>query len=283
MSTKPGTLYLVATPIGNLEDITLRGLRLLREADLVAAEDTRHTRKLLSAHNIKRRLLSYHEHNMRTQGPRLVREMLVGKSLALVTDAGTPGISDPGLDLVRQVAAQGIRISAIPGPSAITTALAISGLSADRFLFLGFSPNKPAARRTFLAKYAQIEETLVLFESPHRLGASLRDMRKIWGNRRITVAREMTKLHEEIFRGSLDEALERWPEAARGEVTILVAGAERGKPQADDSLLEHLEHCLTSGHRSLKDVTEEVARERGISKRLVYQEALKVKRELLDK
>lgn len=280
MSSKPGTLYIVATPIGNLEDITLRALRVLGEVDLIAAEDTRRSRKLLSAHNIHSPLLSYHEHNMRSQGARLVRELLAGKSVALVTDAGTPGISDPGIDLVRLAAAQDIQVSPIPGPSAVTTALTVAGLPLQSFLFLGYPPNRPAARRTFFTKYARAEETLVLFESPRRFGASLQDMRKIWGNRRVVVTRELTKIHEEIFRGSLDEAIERWPTEARGEITLLVVGAERGKPQADDSLVEHLKLCLSSEHRPLKEIVAEVAQERGISKRLVYQLAVKIKREL---
>ena len=280
MSSKPGILYIVATPIGNLEDITLRALRVLREVDLIAAEDTRHTRKLLSAHNVHKPLLSYHEHNRRSQGPRLIGELLAGKTVALVTDAGTPGISDPGLDLVRLAVSKDIKVSPIPGPSAVTTALAVAGLSVQPFLFLGYPPNRPSARRTFFTKYAQAEETLVLFESPRRFGASLQDMKKIWGNRQIVVTRELTKIHEEIFRGSLDEAIERWPAEARGEITLLVAGAERGKPHADDSLIEHLRACLSSEHRPLKEIVAEVAQERGISKRLVYQQAVKIKREL---
>jgi len=280
MNSRPGILYIVATPIGNLEDITLRALRLLREVDLIAAEDTRHTRKLLSAHNIHRPLISYHKHNMRTRGPRLVRELLAGKSLALVTDAGTPGISDPGTDLVRLAVSQEIQVSPVPGPSAVTAALTVAGLPIESFIFLGYPPNRPAARRTFFTRHALAEETLVLFETPRRLGASLRDMRRIWGNRQVVVTRELTKIHEEVFRGSLDEAIDRWPTEARGELTLLVTGAERGKPQPDDSLIEQLRVCLASEHRPLKEIVAEVALERGISKRLAYQEAVKIKKEL---
>jgi len=272
MSTNPGTLYLVATPIGNLEDITLRALRVLGEVDLIAAEDTRHTRKLLSAHGISRPLLSYQEHNMRTRGPRLIRELLGEKSVALVTDAG--------LDLVRLAISENIPVCPIPGPSAVTTALAVSGLPVLPFIFLGYPPNRPAARRRFFTNYAKAEHTLVLFESPRRLGSSLKDMRKIWGNRRVAVTRELTKIHEEVFRGSLDEAIVRWPREARGEITLLVAGAQSLRPQPDDSLLQQLRLCLTSDRRPLKEITAEVARELGISKRLVYQEALKIKKEL---
>lgn len=280
MTSKPGTLYLVATPIGNLEDITLRALRILSEVHLIAAEDTRHTRKLLTAHDIHRPLVSYHEHNMRAQGRWLLRELLAGKSVALVTDAGTPGISDPGQDLVRLAVSENIQVSPIPGPSAVTTALVVAGLPVQPFIFLGYPPNRPATRRKFFAKYAKAEETLVLFESPRRLAASLKDMRNIWGNRKVAVTRELTKIHEEVFRGSLEEAIARWPGEARGEITLLVAGVESGRPQADDSLIQQLRVCLTSNRRPLKEISAEVAQQRGISKRLVYQEALKIKKEL---
>ena len=280
MCPSHGTLYIVATPIGNLEDITLRALRVLGEVDFIAAEDTRHTRKLLNVYGISRPLLSYHEHNMRTRGLRLISELLSGKSVALVTDAGTPTISDPGLDLVRLAISENIPLSPIPGPSAVTTALAVSGLPVQPFIFLGYPPNRPAARRKFLTNYANAEHTLVLFESPRRLGSSLKDMRKIWGNRRITVTRELTKIHEEVFRGSVDEAIALWPREARGEITLLVAGAQSSKPQPDESLLQQLRVCLTSDRRPLKEITAEMARELGISKRLLYQEALKIKKEL---
>ena len=280
MCPSHGTLYIVATPIGNLEDITLRALRVLGEVDFIAAEDTRHTRKLLNVHGISRPLLSYHEHNMRTRGLRLIRELLGGKSVALVTDAGTPTISDPGLDLVRLAISENIPLSPIPGPSAVTTALAVSGLPVQPFIFLGYPPNRPSARRKFLTNYASAEHTLVLFESPRRLGSSLKDMRKIWGNRRMAVTRELTKIHEEIFRGSLDEAIALWPREARGEITLLVAGAESSRPQPDESLLQQLRVCLTSDRRPLKEITAEMALELGMSKRLLYQEALRIKKEL---
>jgi 16S rRNA (cytidine1402-2'-O)-methyltransferase len=273
----PGTLFLVATPIGNLEDITLRALRTLREVDLIAAEDTRRTRKLLAAHGIHTPLVSYHEHNAKMRGPKLVQTLLAGKSVALVTDAGTPSVADPGFDLVRLVTARGIAVTVIPGPSAVTTALIASGLPVYPFLFLGFPPSQPAARRTFLARYARAPETLVLFESPRRVGACLRDIRRIWGNRRAAVARELTKLHEELFRGTLDEAVERWPGATRGEITLVVAGAPEEERDADDSLLEQVRLRLESDPRPLKEIAAEIAEQRGLGKRLVYQLALKIK------
>jgi 16S rRNA (cytidine1402-2'-O)-methyltransferase len=278
----PGTLFLVATPIGNLEDITLRGLRTLREVDLVAAEDTRHTRKLFTAHGIHKPLVSYHEHNARVRGPKLMEALLAGKSVALVTDAGTPSISDPGFELVRLALARGIQITVIPGPSAVTSALLASALPVYPFLFLGFPPAQPAARRAFLARYARAEETLVLFESPRRLGACLRDLRRLWGNRQVAVAREMTKLHEEIFRGTLDEAIQRWPGTTRGEVTLVVAGTPRDEPGAEGSLLKRVRECLEGDPRPLREIVAEIADEQGIGKRLVYQLALKVKGELHD-
>ena len=274
-----GTLFLVATPIGNLEDITVRALRTLREADLIAAEDTRRTRKLLTAHGIHRPLVSYHEHNAKIRGPKLVRTLVAGKSVALVTDAGTPSVADPGFDLVRLVIAGGIPVTVIPGPSAVTSALIASGLPVYPFLFLGFPPSQPTARRAFFARYARARETLVLFESPRRLGACLRDIRGIWGNRQAAVARELTKLHEELFHGTLDEAVERWPGATRGEITLVIAGVPEEERDADDSLLEQVRQRLESDPRPLKEVAAEIAEQRGLGKRLVYQLALKIKRE----
>jgi 16S rRNA (cytidine1402-2'-O)-methyltransferase len=276
----PGTLFLVATPIGNLEDITLRALRTLREVDLIAAEDTRHTRKLLTAHGIHAPLVSYHDHNAKIRGPKLVQTLLGGKSVALVTDAGTPSVADPGFDLVRLAITREIPVTVIPGPSAVTSALIASGLPVYPFLFLGFPPSQPTARRAFCARYARARETLVLFESPRRLGACLRDIRRIWGNRQAAVARELTKIHEELFRGTLDQAVERWPGATRGEITLVVAGAPEEERNADDSLLEQVRRGLESDPRPLKEIAAEIAEQRGLGKRLVYQLALKIKGEL---
>lgn len=276
----PGTLFLVATPIGNLEDITLRALHTLREVDLIAAEDTRHTRKLLTAHGIHAPLVSYHDHNAKIRGPKLVQTLLGGKSVALVTDAGTPSVADPGFDLVRLAITREIPVTVIPGPSAVTSALIASGLPVYPFLFLGFPPSQPTARRAFCARYARARETLVLFESPRRLGACLRDIRRIWGNRQAAVARELTKIHEELFRGTLDQAVERWPGATRGEITLVVAGAPEEERNADDSLLEQVRRGLESDPRPLKEIAAEIADQRGLGKRLVYQLALKIKGEI---
>jgi len=275
-----GTLFLVATPIGNLEDITLRALRTLREVDLVAAEDTRHTRKLLTAQGIHKPLVSYHEHNARTRGPRLVETLLAGKSVALVTDAGTPSVADPGFDLVRLALAQDIRVIVIPGPSAVTAALIASALPVYPFLFLGFPPAQSGARQAFFARHGRARETLVLFESPRRLGACLRDLRRIWGDRQVAVAREMTKLHEEIFRGTLEQAIRRWPGTTRGEVTLVVSGASPDEREAEGSLVERVRECLEGDPRPLREIAAEIAEERAIGKRLVYQLALEVKKGL---
>jgi 16S rRNA (cytidine1402-2'-O)-methyltransferase len=275
----PGTLFLVATPIGNLEDITLRALRTLREVDLIAAEDTRHTRKLLTAHGIHTPLVSYHEHNAKIRGPKLAQTLVAGKSVALVTDAGTPSVADPGFDLVRLVISRGIPVTVIPGPSAVTSALIASGLPVYPFLFLGFPPSQPTARRAFFARYARAPETLVLFESPRRLGACLQDIRRIWGNRQAAVARELTKLHEELFRGTIDAAVEHWPGATRGEITLVITGAPGEERDATDSLLKQVRLRLESDPRPLKEIAAEIAEQRGVGKRLVYQLALKIKGE----
>jgi 16S rRNA (cytidine1402-2'-O)-methyltransferase len=223
---RPGTLYLVATPIGNLEDITLRALRVLREVALVAAEDTRHTRKLLTHHGIPARLISLHEHNERTRAPEIIARLLAGESVALVSDAGTPGLSDPGVDLVRQAADAGIAVVAVPGPSAFVTALVASGLPTAPVTFLGFLPVAAAERRRVLDAHRTFPHTFVIYEAPHRIVKSLEAIREAWGDRRIAVARELTKVHEEVYRGTVAEAIERFTSRPpRGELTLVVAGA----------------------------------------------------------
>jgi 16S rRNA (cytidine1402-2'-O)-methyltransferase len=220
-----GKLFIVGTPIGNMEDITLRALRVLREADLIAAEDTRHTAHLLSRHGIHKPLVSYHEFNEARRTPELVKELQHGRRIALVSDAGMPTLSDPGQRLIRAVLAAGIALEAIPGPSAITAALAASGLTGGPFLFHGFLPHKSAQRKKVLASLAALPCSLVFFESPHRLLKSLGDMREILGNRRTVVARELTKKFEEILRGdlaSLAKMLEN--RTIKGEITLVIEG-----------------------------------------------------------
>jgi len=239
--TRSGTLFLVATPIGNLEDITLRALRVLREVALVAAEDTRHTRKLLTHHGIAARLVSLHEHNERTRAPEIVARLLAGESVAVVSDAGTPGLSDPGVDLVRQAATAGISVVALPGPSAFVTALVASGLPTAPVTFLGFLPATTAERRRALEAHRTLPHTLVVYEAPHRLLKSLEAIREAWGDRPIAVARELTKVYEEVFRGTVSEAIEQFTNhRPRGELTLVVAGAVAGTAagplgEADDA------------------------------------------------
>lgn len=225
-----GTLYLVGTPIGNLEDITLRAVRTLREVDLIAAEDTRTTRHLLTAYDIHTPLTSYHDFTGPGKTRRLVRLLEEGKNIALVSEAGMPGISDPGFALIRAAIEANIRVTAAPGPSAITTALALSGLPAHRFCFLGFLPRKSGDRKRLLAAYSEREETLVMFESPHRILASLQDLAGAVGrDRPMAAARELTKKHEEIIRGSVAEVIEHLSAGVvRGEFTLVVGGKGSG-------------------------------------------------------
>ena len=223
-----GALYLVSTPIGNLEDVTLRALRVLREVDRVAAEDTRHVRKLLQHYGIRQRVVSCHEHNERARTTQLLELLRSGRSVALVSDAGTPVLSDPGGHLVRACVESGIPVVAVPGPSAVTTALVVSGLPAQQFLFLGFLPRRRPARRRFLEGVRDQPATLVLFESPHRLVECLEDLREVLGDRRAAVCRELTKLHEEVRRGTLSELVASFRDVpVRGEVTVVVGGAAR--------------------------------------------------------
>ena len=220
-----GTLYLVSTPIGNLEDITLRALRILRAVSLIAAEDTRTTRKLLSHYDIHTPLTSYNEHNRRAKTPRLLEALAEG-DVALVSEAGTPAISDPGQHLVAAAWEAGVRVVPVPGPSVLTAALAASGLSTRRFLYLGFLPRQAGPLRKLLRSVRDAAETLLAFEAPHRLRATLAILREELGDRRVAVCRELTKVHEEVFRGHLSEAEEHFPEP-RGEFTLVVEGCSK--------------------------------------------------------
>lgn len=275
---KPGTLYLVATPIGNLEDLTFRAARILKEVDVIACEDTRHTRGLLDVHGIRTPLVSYHEHNEHRRAPELIRRLLAGESVALVSDAGTPVLSDPGYTILRAAIGQEIPVVPIPGASAITTALAISGLPPDRFLFCGFLPRRSAERRRALAEVAAIPWTLVFFETPHRIEAALDDVLAVLGDRRIAVVRELTKRFEEIIRGTTSEVLahvKRTP--PRGELTLVIEGADKEQQtltQSEDAVTQ-LKQLLASG-RSPTDAVKVVAQTHQLPRRTVYQLALDV-------
>jgi 16S rRNA (cytidine1402-2'-O)-methyltransferase len=236
-SGRPGTLYVVATPIGNLEDISLRALRVLRESTVVAAEDTRRTRKLLTHHRIPARLVGLREHNERTRAPVLVGRLLAGDSIALVSDAGTPGLSDPGAALVQAAAGAGINVVPVPGPSAVLAALVASGLPAEPFTFAGFLPARVAERRRSLERLRDVPHTIILFEAPHRLRETLDDILAVLGDRRIAVARELTKLHEEVYRATVGEAVRNFSaHPPRGEFTLVIEGTrpgESGGPRGD--------------------------------------------------
>jgi 16S rRNA (cytidine1402-2'-O)-methyltransferase len=271
-----GTLFLVATPIGNLEDITLRALRILREAPLIAAEDTRHTRKLLTHFGITTPLTSYHEHSGPARTEALVAALAAG-DMALVSDAGTPTLSDPGQALVRAALAAGHAVIPIPGPSAAIAALVASGASTDQFTFLGFLPRRSAERRALLARFAQAPETLVLYEAPHRLLACLDDLLVALGDRNTTLARELTKVHEEWRRGRLSELRARYArgDGPRGEFTIVVAGAEPPVDQETEELrerraLEYIHALLASG-MGVREIAIEVARLTGLPRRQAYR------------
>ncbi len=218
-------LYVIASPIGNLEDISLRALRLLREVKLIAAEDTRTTRHLLSAHDIETPLTSYHEHSKRGKLDYLLNH-LEREDLALVSEAGMPGLSDPGYDLIVAAIERGVSVVPVPGASAVITALAISGLPTDQFLYIGFLPRRKGQRQRILRSIAEESRTIVAFETPHRLSEALEDIQEILGNRRISVCRELTKIHEEIFRGRVSQAGEYFVEP-RGEFTLVVEGKTR--------------------------------------------------------
>jgi 16S rRNA (cytidine1402-2'-O)-methyltransferase len=273
-----GTLYLVATPIGNLEDITLRALRVLKEVSLIAAEDTRTTRKLLARYEISTPLVSFHEHSPPARLAELLQALGQG-DVAVVSEAGMPGISDPGYRLVQEALAAGFPVVPIPGPSAVTTALAASGLPADRFVFLGFLPARASARRKALADAASLPYTLVCFEAPHRLLETLEDALEILGDRRLAVARELTKVHEEFWRGTLSQALEHFrAQAPRGEFTLVIAGAGEedtaGRRWSEEQVRQELARLLAEGI-PLKEASRRVAGQAGWSRREVYQLGLK--------
>lgn len=225
---KKGILYIVSTPIGNLEDITLRALRVLKEVDLIAAEDTRHTLSLLNRFGIHTRLISYFQGNELKKGEFILSRLNRGEKIALVSDAGTPGISDPGYRLIRLAIEHSIPVIPIPGPSAVITALSVSGLPTDAFLFKGFLPNKSKKRRDLLKQLEEVKETLIFYESPHRLIESLRDILEVLGDREMALTRELTKVYEEVLRGKVSEILRQvGDKKPKGELTLLIAGKTR--------------------------------------------------------
>lgn len=275
-AAKSGTLYVVGTPIGNLEDMTFRAVRILQTVTVIAAEDTRHTGKLLHHFQIKTPQLSYHEHNSRSRTPELVSRLGQGESVALVTDAGMPGISDPGYELVKACAEAGLAVVPIPGPSAVVTALSAAGLPTDRFCFEGFLPAKGSPRRDRLAQLGRETRTLVFYESPHRLRQTLDDFEAVFGgDRAIVLARELTKLHEEFWRGTVSEAIAHHTQRnPQGEYTLIVAGATLSEPQwSDDDLRLELQHMISQG-LSRSQASRQLADRTDLSRRHIYQLAL---------
>ncbi len=266
-----GRLFLVATPIGNLQDITLRALKVLREVSLIAAEDTRHTQKLLSAHGLKGRMISYREQNHKTASRRIFAVLDSDKDVALVSDAGMPGLCDPGQVLVREAIARGARVVPVPGPTAAIAALVASGLLTDRFLFLGFLPRKTSAIIRMAEDLAWEPGSLVFYESPVRLGKALGSLAAVWGARRAVVVRELSKLYETFDRGTLTDLSQRYRGGTKGEVTLVVEGSREKKVQAGPELKQVIE-ALREGR---KYGTGEIARLlgglTGLGKRVVYQ------------
>jgi 16S rRNA (cytidine1402-2'-O)-methyltransferase len=277
----PGTLYLVATPIGNLEDITLRALRILGEVDLIACEDTRHTRKLLSHYKISKPLVSYHEHNERERTGELIEKLLAGLNVALVSDAGMPLISDPGYPIVSEAARAGVAVVPIPGPSAGITALAASGLPTSEFVFAGFLPPRSARRKQRLKDFVATPSTIVFYEAPHRIKECIDDAREILGDRPAALARELTKIHEEIIRGRLSEIAARIGEREpRGEYVLLIGGRSLSEPadettdEGTGTIRDQVRAVMDAQGIDQKAALKHVAKHRGITRREAYRQLI---------
>lgn len=275
-ATKKGTLYVVATPIGNREDITLRALKILQDVDLIAAEDTRKSGKFLSHHRIKNRLVSYHEHNEKKRTPELLGKLLDGASIALVSNAGTPCVSDPGYRLAAAAIENKISVIPVPGPSAAMTAMSVSGLPTDSFVFIGFSPKKKGKRMKFLAELAAESRVLIFYESPKRILAFLEEVGSHIGDRPAVLAREMTKLHEEFIRGSVSEIQEtiKIRTEIKGECTLLVAGCQK-EAAVDLGLVgAEIRAALGNQKNSVSQIARTIAKKYGLPKNEVYEMAL---------
>lgn len=274
-----GKLYLCATPIGNLEDITYRVIRILNEVDLIGAEDTRHSIKLLNHFGISTPMTSYHEYNKVEKAKTLVKMMQEGRNIALITDAGTPGISDPGEELVRQCFEAGIEVSSVPGPAACITALTMSGFSTRRFAFEAFLPKDKKERQQVLSELKEESRTMVIYEAPHHLLETLKELREQIGNRRVTLCRELTKKYEEAKQSTFDELIDKYErEEIRGECVLVIEGKSLKEKQEEVkeewrtlSIAEHMDYYLNQGIEK-KEAMKRVAKDRGVSKREVYKE-----------
>jgi len=278
----PGTLYLVATPIGNLEDITLRALRILAEVDIIACEDTRHTQKLLSHFKISKPLLSYHEHNEQARAAEICDKIEAGATVALVSDAGTPLVSDPGYRLIKEAASRGISVVPIPGATALITALAASGLPTNEFVFGGFLPPKRSARRARFTDFLLCPSTLIFYEAPHRIKDSLQDAREVLGDRDAAIARELTKIHEEFVRGKLSEIIAKVSGAPpRGEYVLLIGPCVENDTESGDSgsndlsVLAAVDRLMETEGIDQKTALKQVARNRGLNRRDAYMQLVK--------
>jgi len=267
-------LYVVATPIGNLEDISLRALRILREVKLIAAEDTRKTKRLLVTYDIKTPMTSYHEHNKQSKLDYILGRLEDG-DVALVSEAGTPGMSDPGYELIAAAHERGIPVVPIPGPSAVVTALVISGLPTDRFLYVGFLPHKANARQRLLESVAHEYGSIVALESPHRLLATLNDILLTLGDRKIAICRELTKIHEEVFRGTISQAIKHFTKP-RGEFTLVIEGKrEKDKPQLTEDIEKQLHYMYQSGVTA-KEAIAKISGETGLPRKELYRAWLRL-------
>lgn len=274
ISMEKGKLYICATPIGNLKDITLRTLEVLEEVDLIAAEDTRHTIKLLNHYNIKNTLTSYHEHNIREKGIELIEKLNQGRNIALVSDAGMPGISDPGEVLIKQAIDSDIEVIPLPGATASITGLIVSGLPTEKFIFEGFLPSKKKDRKEELENIKKHKKTTIIYESPHRLLSLLQDIIDILGDRNLSISRELTKKYEETFRGTGKEALEKFQASGvRGEFVLVIEGNQEKENQEEIDIKEKLNNYIEQGYTN-KEAVKKVAKEYNLPRNLVYSESI---------
>mgnify|MGYP005848286085 CR=1 FL=1 len=279
MERSYGTLYVCATPIGNMSDITLRALEVLRSVDLIAAEDARVTLKLLNHYGIKKPLVSYHQHSPQSRLDWLLQQLKSGKNVALVCNAGTPGVSDPGVPLVRRALQEKIPVVAVPGASAVIAALSVSGMDAQRFVFLGFLPSERKERRELLETVKFLPFTLVVYEAPHRLKKSLKDMLEILGDRQVVLCRELTKLHEEVTLTTLSALTDRYErETPLGEFTIVIEGAKQALSGTDWAKIDEMLKALLKEGRSVSSAAKEAAQKFGVPRSTLYRRALKLRK-----
>jgi 16S rRNA (cytidine1402-2'-O)-methyltransferase len=273
---KPGTLYVVSTPIGNLEDVTLRALKVLKGVDIIAAENVAHTRKLCKHYDIKTKIVSHNQHNQNLKTPDLIKRLKSGTSIAVVTDAGTPGISDPGAYLINRSHSEGVIAIPIPGPSAVSAALSVSGMPTEKFVFLGFLPNRSGKRKRYLKELISEKRTMVFFEAPHRVKGTLADLKEILGDRNMVLVREMTKVFEETKIGPVSVILEELTRnRPRGEYTLVLAGSEREEAKAlGQGVLNRIEKLLQERRMSTKDIASLIARDEGLGYRQIYKECI---------